>query len=56
MIRDLGGFTRKDFMVDCVCPAEKWGWNKAQKVQRVQDLRGGSRKQRPLIERPLIQD
>jgi len=45
MILDLGRFTRKDLMVNRVRPAENWGWNKA---QRVQDPRGGGRKQRPL--------
>ena len=45
MILDLGRFTRRGQMVDYLCLAETKG-DTAQKKQRVQDQKGGGKRQR----------
>ena len=45
VILDFGSFTRSGLLVDRICPAETQG-DKARKEQRVQDQKGGSRRQR----------
>ena len=55
MILDLGSFTRRELMVNCVSPAKTCGGggdvDKAWKEQRVQAQEGGGRRKR--YHRPL---